>query len=158
MDSRFFYDPYARRRREARILRQKRLEQVASPDLPVDGDPAETRRPANAIDGLLDAAIESVEREIYHDETAFLDSLAERWDEMFPGCPARPARWRDGILVLHVGNAGQSFAMRPRLPAMKRKILALENAPKERFRIIVQIHAPADGGRRMAAGGRDGRR
>ena len=135
----FYFDPYAKKRRQACQLRQARLNKVASADLPVDGDAIETRRPSQTVGGLLDDAIDALTRELYRDEPRFFDQLRERWTELFPDCPARPGRWQEGKLVLHVATAGQSFALRPKLPAMKRRILALDGAPKGRFALLVEI-------------------
>ena len=143
------FDPYERKRRRARLARQAGLERIASLDLPIDGDPVETRRPVQPEGTLLDAAMESMQREIYKDEARFIDLLREQWTTLFPGSPARPGRWQSGKLVLYVSTAGQSFAIRPKLPAMKKRILALEGAPKGRFPILVEIHAA---GRASSAG------
>ena len=133
------FDPYEQKRRRAREQRQSRLARIVSPDLPIDGDAVEARRPTVAVGGLLDAVMDSVAREIYHDEARFFDRLREQWAELFPGCPARPGRWQEGKLVLYVATAGQSFALRPKLPAMKRRILALDGAPKGRLVLLVEI-------------------
>ena len=133
------FDPYEQKRRRAREQRQSRLNRIVSPDLPIDGDAVETRRPTAAVGGLLDAVMDSVARELYRDEARFFDRLREQWTELFPGCPARPGRWQEGKLVLYVATAGQSFALRPKLPAMKRRILALDGAPKGRFALLVEI-------------------
>ena len=133
------FDPYAQKRRRAREQRQSRLARIVSPDLPIDGDAVEARRPTVAVGGLLDAAMDSVAREIYRDEARFFDRLREQWAELFPGCPARPGRWQEGKLVLYVATAGQSFALRPKLPTMKRRILALDGAPKVLFVLLVEI-------------------
>ena len=133
------FDPYEQKRRRAREQRQSRLARIVSPDLPIDGDAVEARRPTVAVGGLLDAVMDSVAREIYRDEARFFDRLREQWAELFPGCPARPGRWQEGKLVLYVATAGQSFALRPKLPAMKRRILALDGAPKGRFALLVEI-------------------
>ena len=135
----YFFDPYAKKRRLARQARQARLDRIVSPDLPIDGDSTETRRPTAAVGGLLDAVMDSVARELYRDEARFFDRLREQWAELFPGCPARPGRWQEGKLVLYVATAGQSFALRPKLPAMKKRILALDGAPKGRFVLLVEI-------------------
>ena len=133
------FDPYEQKRRRAREQRQSRLNRIVSPDLPIDGDAVEARRPTVAVGGLLDAVMDSVARELYRDEARFFDRLREQWTELFPGCPARPGRWQEGKLVLYVATAGQSFALRPKLPAMKRRILALDGAPKGRFALLVEI-------------------
>ena len=135
----YFFDPYAKKRRLARQARQARLDRIVSPDLPIDGDSTETRRPTATVGGLLDAVMDSVARELYRDEARFFDRLREQWAELFPGCPARPGRWQDGKLVLYVATAGQSFALRPKLPAMKKRILALDGAPKGRLVLLVEI-------------------
>ncbi len=134
-----FNDPYARKRLAAQAARQRKLIKVVSQDLPVDGDPAETRRPTQPLGGLLDSVMESLDHDLHRDESLFLDRLRERWDEMFPNCPARPGRLREGRLVLNVATSGQMFAMRPRLPAMKRKIKEVEGAPKGRLTLLLQI-------------------
>ena len=141
MSEGYYYDPYERKRRAARVMRQNKLAKIASAGLPIDGDPVETRKPVRTADSLLDAAIESVTRDMYSEETRFFDMLRERWDGLFPNCPARPGRWQDGKLVLYVATAGQSFAMRPKLPAMKKKIRELEGVPQGRFALLVEIRA-----------------
>lgn len=133
------FDPYEKKRRAAREARQRRLDGIVSPDLPIDGDALETRRPVQTFGGIFDTVMESLNRDIYRDEARFLDTLRERWSELFPGCPARPGRFQDGRLVLYVSTSGQSFALRPKLPAMKRRIMALEGAPKGRFVLLVEI-------------------
>ena len=140
------FDPYEKKRREAREVRQRRLDGIVSPDLPVDGDPVETRKPVQPLGGIFDAVMDSINRDIYRDEARFLDMLRERWDALFPGCPARPGRFQEGRLVLYVSTSGQLFALRSRLPAMKRKILALGGAPSGRLTMLLEIHsAPTKG-------------
>ena len=136
------YDPYEKKRREARLARQGKLARIVTAGIPIDGDPTETRKPVENLGGLLDAVMESMKRDMYKDEARFFDNVREQWDTLFPDCPARPGRWQEGKLVLYVATAGQSFAMRPKLPAMKKKIIALEGAPKGRFALLVEIHAP----------------
>ena len=136
------YDPYEKKRRAARLARQGKLARIVTAGIPIDGDPSETRKPVENLGGLLDAVMESMKRDMYKDEARFFDNVREQWDTLFPDCPAHPGRWQDGKLVLYVATAGQSFAMRPKLPAMKKKIIALEGAPKGRFTLLVEIHAP----------------
>ena len=142
MSDGYYFDPYERKRRAARVIRQNKLAKIVSAGVPIDGDPVETRKPVQQADSLFDAVMESVARDMYREETRFFDILRERWDALFPNCPARPGRWQEGKLVLYVSTAGQSFAMRPKLPAMKKKIIALEGAPKGRLALLVEIHAP----------------
>ena len=134
------FDPYERKRRMARQARQGRLARIATDGLPIDGDPKETRKPVQTAGSVFDEVLESVRRDMYKDEARFFDALREQWDALFPGCPAKPGRWQEGKLVLYVATAGQSFAMRPKLPAMKRKILGLDGAPKGRLALLVEIH------------------
>ena len=133
-------DPYERKRRAARQVRQGKLDRIATSGIPIDGDPVAIRRPVQQIGSLFDSVLESVKRDMYKDEAKFFDTLREQWDAVFPNCPAKPGRWQEGKLVLYVTNAGQSFALRPKLPAMKKKILAIEGAPKGRFVLLVEIH------------------
>ena len=142
MSDNYYYDPYERKRRAARVIRQNKLAKIVSAGVPIDGDPVETRKPVQKADSLFDVVMESVTRDMYSEETRFFDSLREQWNTLFPNCPARPGRWQEGKIVLYVSTAGQSFAMRPKLPAMKKKISALEGAPKGRFALLVEIHAP----------------
>ena len=136
------FDPYEAKRRKARQLRQRTLAQVVTSGLPIDGDPKECRRPVVRAGDAFDAALESFSKEIFKTENQFFDDVREHWGTLFPGCPARPGRWAaPNRLILYVATAGQSFAMRPRLPAIARRLKSLPNAPKERFSVIVQIHA-----------------
>lgn len=59
----------------------------------------------------------------------FIDSLADVWEEVFPGLPARPGRYEDGKIFLYVRNSATLFAMRPRLAAVKKRLAALPGAP-----------------------------
>ena len=52
------YDPYERKRRAARLSRQGKLARIATAGLPIDGDPTETRKPVEAVGGLVDAVME----------------------------------------------------------------------------------------------------
>ena len=70
----------------------------------------------------------------------FFDSLADRWPRLFPNLPARPGRYDDGKIFLYVKNAPTNFALRPKLPAIKRALAALPGAPK-RLDLRLEIHA-----------------
>lgn len=70
----------------------------------------------------------------------FFDTLADEWQRLFPGCPARPGR-RDGDCVaLYVRSAPVLFSVRPRLAAMKRAVASLPGAPK-RLKLVLEIHS-----------------
>lgn len=134
------FDPYYNRRLKARLQREERLSKVVSPDLPIDGDNAEARRPMVQAGSVLDAVIDGLNAEMHKEEAGFFDTVRESWPTMFPNLPMRPGRWQEGRIILYVANAGQSFAMRSRLPAIKKKLRELPNAPKK-LTLIVEIHA-----------------
>ncbi len=73
-----------------------------------------------------------------HDE--FFDSLVDRWKELFPALPAIPGRFEDGKIFLYVKNAPTNFAIRARLPAIRKLLLQLPGAPK-RIDLRVEIHS-----------------
>ncbi|MCQ2391012.1 MAG: hypothetical protein MJ240_06290 [Kiritimatiellae bacterium] len=136
------FDPYEQKRRKARQERQRQLARVVTSGLPIDGDPKECRRPVARAGDTFDAVLESFSKDIFKAENRFFDDVLEQWDTLFPNCPARPGRWAaPNRLILYVATAGQSFAMRPKLPAITRTLKTLPSAPKERFSVIVQIHA-----------------
>ena len=83
----------------------------------------------------------SLDHDLYKAENNFIDALREQWEGLFPGFPARPGRWANNRLVLYVKSAPQLFALRPKLPAVTRRLRALPNAPKTSFAVILQIHA-----------------
>ena len=136
------FDTYEQKRRKARQARQRQLARAVTSGLPIDGDPRESRRPVVRAGDTFDAVLESFSKEIFKSENRFFDDVREQWENLFPNCPARPGRWAaPNRLILYVATAGQSFAMRPKLPAITRTLKALPSAPKERFSVIVQIHA-----------------
>ena len=69
----------------------------------------------------------------------FFDSIAERWTSLFPKLPARPGRYDDGKIFLYVKNAPTNFAVRPKLPRIKKALAALPGAPK-RIDLRLEIH------------------
>ncbi len=69
----------------------------------------------------------------------FIDSLADVWPSLFPGMPARPGRYEDGKIFLYVPNAPLLFSMRPKLTEIRRRLLALPNAPKK-IDLRLEIH------------------
>jgi hypothetical protein len=78
------------------------------------------------------------------ERNAFFDSLADNWRRLFPDQPARPGRYQDGHLFIYVRTSGQLFALRPKLPKIKKAILPLRagdpNAPK-RLTLHLEIHS-----------------
>ena len=76
MSDNYYYDPYERKRRAARVIRQNKLAKIVSVGVPIDGDPVETRKPVQKADSLFDAVMEAVTRDMYSEETRFFDSCA----------------------------------------------------------------------------------
>ncbi len=83
-------------------------------------------------------AVEAAAREISAARSEFFDSIADRWSALFPGFSARPGRYEDGKLVLYVKSAPHLFALNPRLPAVRKKLMSLEGAPKK-LKLILEI-------------------
>ena len=69
----------------------------------------------------------------------FFDSLADRWQTLFPALAARPGRCADGRIILYVKSAPALFSIRPRLASIRRTLLALPGAPKK-IDLTLEIH------------------
>lgn len=89
--------------------------------------------------GALAAAVTDVRGHLA-ERNSFYDSLADRWDGLFPGLPARPGRYEAGKIFLYVRSAPQLFAMRPKLRAIAATLAQLPNAPKK-IDLRLEIHA-----------------
>ncbi len=72
----------------------------------------------------------------------FVEALADAWPTLFPGFPASPGRYEDGMVFLYVPNAATLFSVRPRLAAVRRRLLAMPGAPK-RINLRLEIHGVA---------------
>ena len=131
--------PELLRRLRDRMAR-KRLDDRVTPGLPVDADPVETRVPTPRVGALMDDLLGDLLKE----KSTFFDSVCAQWTTLFPDLPARPGRYQDGHLFLYVRTAGQLFALRPKLPKIKKALLPLRaadpNAPK-RFTLHLEIHS-----------------
>ena len=77
------------------------------------------------------SAFEAAFRDLTTERNAFFDSLADRWQDLFPDLPARPGRYEDGKIFIYVRNAPTAFLVRPRLRAIAAKLAALPGAPKK---------------------------
>lgn len=77
------------------------------------------------------SAFEAAFRDLTTERNAFFDSLADRWQELFPDLPARPGRYEDGKIFIYVRNAPTAFLVRPRLRVIAAKLAALPGAPKK---------------------------
>ena len=82
------------------------------------------------------SAVDAVLKDLTTERNGFFDSLADRWPSLFPGLPIRPGRCEDGVIYVYVPNAPLNFAMRPKLPAIKRALSELPGAPK---RLVVKM-------------------
>jgi len=134
MDAEEFARRQATLRRDA--LARRRLAAHATPGLPVDGDPPELRnrvaRAGDALDALLD--------EMLVEKNPFFDALVDEWPTLAPDFPARPGRAEGDRIFLYVRTSGQLFALRGKLPALKRKLLARPGAPRK-LSLHLEIHA-----------------
>ena len=86
------------------------------------------------------SAVEAVFDELTAGRDAFYETVAGRWDELFPGLPARPVRSEGGVVYLAVKNAPTCFVVRPRLAAVRRRLSELPGAPK-RLEVRLEVRA-----------------
>lgn len=77
------------------------------------------------------AAAEAAFADLTTERNPFFDSLADVWPKLFPGSPLRPGRYECGLVFLYVRSAAMLFAMRPKLPAIRKTLLELPGAPKK---------------------------
>ena len=88
--------------------------------------------------GSFGSAVDAAIKDLVVERNDFFDSLADRWAALFPKSPARPGRYEDGRIFLYVRSAPALFAFRPRLPAVKRALAALPDAPGK-FDVVLEI-------------------
>jgi len=86
------------------------------------------------------SALEAALRDMIVETNPFFDSLVDNWRALFPDLPIRPGRYEGGKIWLYVGTAPTLFAMRPKLPMIRRKLAALPDAPK-RIELRLEIHS-----------------
>jgi len=118
---------------------RRRLADHLVPGLPIDGDPPETRRRADAVGDSLKGVMDS----LLAVPNAFFDRITSEWAKLFPGTPAKPSRFEEDArtfkIVLAVPNAGAAFALRAQMPRIRRVLKALDGAPKKKITLIVNI-------------------
>ena len=109
--------------------------------LPVDGDIPSLRRPSSQAGDFMDSLVEDLTR----DRSTFFDEVVQCWRELFPDINAQPGKWvsgptpkSGGRLFLHVVSAPALFALRPKLPLIKKKLSTLASAPV-RFTLHLEI-------------------
>ena len=137
------FDPYRKRREIAARIREKRMGAVEF-SLPVDGDVPSHRTETPLAGAFMDSLVADLVR----DRSPFFDEVVQEWSSLFPGICAKPGKWVSGAtpkspgkLFLEVGSAPALFSMRPKLPAIKRKLAELSSAP-ERFSLHLEIARP----------------
>lgn len=134
-------DPYRRRRERAAARREAKMGAVNFA-LPVDGDLPTYRTPTVKAGDLLDSLVADLTR----DRSPFFEEVRARWSELFPDLAAKPGKWVSagdalgGKLFLFVRSAAATFAVRPKLKAVKARLAGLASAPK-RFSVHVQVNA-----------------
>ena len=88
--------------------------------------------------GSFASAVVAALKELSTERSEFFDSLADRWQGLFPNLAARPGRYEDGKVFLYVKSAPTLYSIRPRLAAVKSALAALPGAPK-RLDIVLEI-------------------
>lgn len=76
--------------------------------------------------GAVDSALTDMVRE----KNEFFDLVADRWEALFPGFPAKPDRYEDGKIVIRVRSAPMLYATRPKLRMVKAKLAEMPGAPR----------------------------
>ena len=85
-------------------------------------------------------AVDAVLKDLTTERNAFFDSLADRWQELFPNLPMRPGRYEDGKIFVYVRSAAQLFALRPRLRQIALRLAELPGAPKK-IDLHLEVHS-----------------
>jgi len=85
-------------------------------------------------------ALEAALKDMLVVRDPFFDSLSDDWKRLFPDLPMWPGRYEDGKIWLYVRTAPALFAMRPKLPLVKRTLQSLPNAPKK-LELRLEIHS-----------------
>lgn len=118
---------------------RRRLANNVVPGLPVDGDPPELRRKTSSIGDTVTKVMEA----LLTVPCEFYDCIVGEWAKMFPGTPARPVAFEDGVrtfkLILAVPNAGAAFALRSQMPRIRRTLKAHDKAPKKKIDIVLRV-------------------
>ena len=86
----------------------------------------------------FNSALAASFKDLLTEKNEFFDSLVDRWPRLFPGLAARPGRYEDGKIFLYVKSAPATFAVRPKLPAIRRRLAELPGAPAK-FELKLEI-------------------
>lgn len=87
----------------------------------------------------FDSAVDAALGDLLVERDDFFDAVVEAWPRVGAGLAMRPGRFADGKIILYVKSAPALFAMRAKLPALKRTLATLPNAPK-RIELRLEIH------------------
>lgn len=90
--------------------------------------------------GTFSSAIDAAFKDLVTEKNAFFDSLTDNWQSLFPDIPAKPGRYEDGRIFIYVKNAPLSFAVRPKLREMARRLSLLPGAPRK-IDLRLEIHS-----------------
>jgi len=88
----------------------------------------------------FNSALEAAFKDMLVEKNPFFDSLADNWKGLFPNLPIWPGRYDGGKIWLYVRTAPTLFAMRPKLPMIKRTLATLPGAPKK-IELRLEIHS-----------------
>ena len=128
-------------RERARLARdraaRRRFENGLIPGLPVDAD-VPILRPSR-VPPTVGSCLAPIVAELTRVREPFFDAVCDNAARLLPDFPATPGRYQDGRLFFYVRTSGQLFALRGRLPKVKRALQALPGAPK-RFSVHLEIH------------------
>jgi len=135
--------PEERAMRRPSVMRDRAARRMLAdhlvPGLPIDGDPPETRRRADAMGDSLDGVVKS----LLSVPNEFYDRICSEWTSLFPGSPSKPLSFDEDArafkIVLAVPNAGAAFALRAQMPHIKRTLKALDGAPRKKITLLVRI-------------------
>jgi len=86
------------------------------------------------------SALEAAFKDLLVEKNPFFDSLADSWKGLFPNLPIWPGRYEGGKIWLYVRTAPTLFAMRSKLPMIKRTLATLPGAPKK-LELRLEIHS-----------------
>lgn len=90
--------------------------------------------------GSFSSAVDAAFTDLITEKNAFFDSLVDNWKILFADIPARPGRYEDGKIFIYVKNAPLSFAVRPKLREIARRLSQLPLAPRK-IDLRLEIHS-----------------
>lgn len=91
--------------------RVSKLFDTVIPGLPIDADPPQIRPTVTPFSEVIEATLKRLNIQT----SPFLDTLAEKWDSLFPPAIAkltRPGKWENNILYVYVPSSMHLFELR----------------------------------------------